>query len=41
MNFLYLKFVWVLDRVFWYLFCDVVEGKYREKGVFVLIENDY
>lgn len=41
MNSPHLKPAWVLDRALWHLSCDVAEGKYREKGVPALIENDH
>ncbi|XP_042853920.1 glycogen debranching enzyme isoform X5 [Panthera tigris] len=37
----HLKPAWVLDRALWHLSCDVAEGKYKEKGVPALIENDH
>lgn len=37
----HLKPAWVLDRALWHLSCDVADGKYREKGVPALIENDH
>ncbi|XP_072500200.1 glycogen debranching enzyme isoform X2 [Notamacropus eugenii] len=36
----HLKPAWVLDRALWHLSCDVSEGKYKEKGLPALIEND-
>lgn len=41
MNSPHLKPAWVLDRALWHLSCDVAEGKYQEKGVPALIENDH
>ncbi|KFO26879.1 Glycogen debranching enzyme [Fukomys damarensis] len=37
----HLKPAWVLDRAFWHFSCEVAEGKYREKGIPALIENDH
>ncbi|KAM5256191.1 glycogen debranching enzyme isoform 3-T3 [Ctenodactylus gundi] len=36
----HLKPAWVLDRALWHFSCDVADGKYREKGIPALIEND-
>uniref|UniRef100_A0A8D2KBD5 Glycogen debranching enzyme n=1 Tax=Urocitellus parryii TaxID=9999 RepID=A0A8D2KBD5_UROPR len=36
----HLKPAWVLDRALWHFSCDVAEGKYKEKGIPALIEND-
>ncbi|XP_027724061.1 glycogen debranching enzyme isoform X1 [Vombatus ursinus] len=36
----HLKPAWLLDRALWHLTCDVSEGKYKEKGLPALIEND-
>ena len=41
MNSPHLKPAWVLDRALWHLSCDVAGGKYREKGLPALIENDH
>lgn len=37
----HLKPAWVLDRALWHFSCDVAEGKYKEKGIPALIENDH
>ncbi|NP_001412258.1 glycogen debranching enzyme isoform 7 [Homo sapiens] len=37
----HLKPAWVLDRALWRFSCDVAEGKYKEKGIPALIENDH
>ncbi|XP_052492995.1 glycogen debranching enzyme isoform X2 [Budorcas taxicolor] len=37
----HLKPAWVLDRALWHLSCDVAEGKYKDRGVPALIENDH
>uniref|UniRef100_A0A8B9S668 Glycogen debranching enzyme n=1 Tax=Apteryx owenii TaxID=8824 RepID=A0A8B9S668_APTOW len=37
----HLKPAWVLDRALWHLTCMVAEGKYIDKGVPPLIENDH
>ncbi|XP_019484890.1 PREDICTED: LOW QUALITY PROTEIN: glycogen debranching enzyme [Hipposideros armiger] len=37
----HLKPAWVLDRALWHLSCDIADGKYKEKGVPALVENDH
>lgn len=37
----HLKPAWVLDRALWHLSCDVAAGRYRDRGVPALIENDH
>ncbi|XP_032118807.1 glycogen debranching enzyme isoform X4 [Sapajus apella] len=37
----HLKPAWILDRALWHFSCDVAEGKYKEKGILALIENDH
>ncbi|KAK2106904.1 hypothetical protein P7K49_016418 [Saguinus oedipus] len=41
MNFPHLKPAWILDRALWHFSRDVAEGKYKEKGIPALIENDH
>lgn len=41
MNSPHLKPAWILDRALWHFSCEVAEGKYREKGIPALIENDH
>lgn len=41
MNSPHLKPAWVLDRALWHLSCDIADGKYKEKGVPALVENDH
>ncbi|RXM35682.1 Glycogen debranching enzyme [Acipenser ruthenus] len=36
----HLKPAWLLDRALWHLTCDVADGKYKDKGLTALIEND-
>ncbi|MBN3273908.1 GDE enzyme, partial [Polyodon spathula] len=36
----HLKPAWLLDRALWHLTCDVADGKYKDKGLPALIEND-
>ncbi|XP_056155875.1 glycogen debranching enzyme-like isoform X1 [Lampris incognitus] len=36
----HLKPAWVLDRALWHLSCDIADGKYAEKGVPGLIQNE-
>ncbi|XP_029473325.1 glycogen debranching enzyme [Rhinatrema bivittatum] len=36
----HLKAAWVLDRALWHLTCDVASGKYKERGLPPLIENE-
>ncbi|XP_069497645.1 glycogen debranching enzyme isoform X2 [Ambystoma mexicanum] len=36
----HLKPAWVLDRALWHLTCDVASGKYKDRGLPSLIEND-
>ncbi|KAK2106909.1 hypothetical protein P7K49_016423 [Saguinus oedipus] len=37
----HLKPAWILDRALWHFSRDVAEGKYKEKGIPALIENDH
>ncbi|XP_014400327.1 PREDICTED: glycogen debranching enzyme-like, partial [Myotis brandtii] len=37
----HLKPAWVLDRALWHLSCDVAAGRYRDRGVPALIENEH
>uniref|UniRef100_A0A8I3WQ05 Glycogen debranching enzyme n=1 Tax=Callithrix jacchus TaxID=9483 RepID=A0A8I3WQ05_CALJA len=37
----HLKPAWILDRALWHFSLDVAEGKYKEKGIPALIENDH
>lgn len=41
MNSPHLKPAFVLDRALWHLSSDVAEGRYKERGVPALIENDH
>ncbi|XP_030063489.1 glycogen debranching enzyme isoform X1 [Microcaecilia unicolor] len=36
----HLKAAWVLDRALWHLTCDVASGKYKDRGLPPLIENE-
>ncbi|KAK6484196.1 glycogen debranching enzyme-like isoform X1 [Huso huso] len=36
----HLKPAWLLDRALWHLTCDIADGKYKDKGLPALIEND-
>ncbi|XP_034028557.1 glycogen debranching enzyme-like [Thalassophryne amazonica] len=36
----HLKPAWLLDRALWHLGCEVADGKYAEKGIPALIQNE-
>ncbi|XP_062848726.1 glycogen debranching enzyme-like isoform X2 [Trichomycterus rosablanca] len=36
----HLRPAWMLDRALWHFSCDVADGKYTERGLPALIEND-
>ncbi|XP_051552871.1 glycogen debranching enzyme-like isoform X1 [Myxocyprinus asiaticus] len=36
----HLKPAWVLDRALWHVTCDLADGKYADKGLPALIQND-
>ncbi|XP_015210571.2 glycogen debranching enzyme isoform X2 [Lepisosteus oculatus] len=36
----HLKPAWVLDRAIWHFTCDIADGKYKDRGLPALIEND-
>ncbi|XP_067892976.1 glycogen debranching enzyme isoform X1 [Heterodontus francisci] len=36
----HLKPAWLLDRALWHLSCDVAKGKYEDRGLPALIENE-